>query len=157
MTDDLDSIAPLSPRTLNPVKLVAVFSENRKGQLSRCTELLKTAGVNIHWLDISGMDSFGVIRFLVDKADLAFRTLRESGLTVSLLEVLAVEVDDQPGSLHEVVEALAREGLSLTNCSGFVFNHRAIVLLELPEMAGGRQVVQGMGLHELTQEEMLGL
>ncbi len=142
---------------MSPVKLIAVFCENRKGQLSRCASLLNDAGVNIHWLDICGMDSFGVIRFLVDKTDLAYRTLRENNITVSLLEVLAVEVEDEPGSLHYVVDVFARKGLSLTNCSGFVFNHRAILLVELPDLAKGRGIVAELGLHELTGEEMLGL
>lgn len=142
---------------MNPVKLVAVFSENRKGQLSRVTGVLTDAGVNIHWLDISGIDGFGVIRLLVDKTDLAYQSLKQSQFTVSLIEIVAVEVADQPGSLHEVARGLADRGLSLTNCSGFVFNHRAVILLELEDLAAVRRIAAELGLHQLTEEEMLGL
>jgi hypothetical protein len=142
---------------MNPVKLVAVFSENRKGQLSRVTGVLAETGVNIHWVDISSVDGFGVIRLLVDKTDLAYQSLKQSHLTVSLLEIVAVEVADQPGSLHEVARAFADRGLSLTNCSGFVFNHRAIIFFELEDLAGARCIASELGLHQLTEEEMLGL
>jgi hypothetical protein len=142
---------------MNPVKLVAVFSENRKGQLSRVTGVLAETGVNIHWVDISSVDGFGVIRLLVDKTDLAYQSLKQSQLTVSLLEIVAIEVADQPGSLHEVARAFADHGLSLTNCSGFVFNHRAIIFFELEDLASARRIASQLGLHQLTEEEMLGL
>jgi hypothetical protein len=142
---------------MNPVKLVAVFSENRKGQLSRVTGVLAETGVNIHWVDISSVDGFGVIRLLVDKTDLAYQSLKQSQLTVSLLEIVAIEVADQPGSLHEVARAFADHGLSLTNCSGFVFNHRAIIFFEIEDLASARRIASQLGLHQLTEEEMLGL
>ncbi len=142
---------------MKPVKLVAVFSENRKGRLSHCSAVLAEASVNIHWVNIADTDGFGVIRFLVDKTAVACEALRQHGLTASLVEVLAVEVADQPGSLHRVVAAIADAGLSLGNCSGFVFNHRAILLLELEDLAAGRKVLERTGLHQLTEEELLGL
>src|SRR5512145_2589398 len=98
---------------MKPVKLVAVFSENREGQLCRCSAVLAEAGVNIHWVNIADTDGFGVIRFLVDKPAVACAALRQHGLTTSLVEILAVEVEDQPGSLHRVMAAFADRGLSL--------------------------------------------
>ena len=72
--------------------LVAVFVENKPGQTARITKILADGGINIRWVTIANSGSFGVMKFLVDRCDEAVMSLRENGLMVSLLEVLAVEV-----------------------------------------------------------------
>ena len=97
------------------------------------------------------------MKFLVDKRDLAVRALKDKGLMVSLLEVLAVEVTDKPGSLQAVADLLGRSNINLDNCSGFVANNRAILVIEVHELTQARAVLEKQGLHLLTQEEMLRL
>ena len=97
------------------------------------------------------------MKFLVDQRDPAVRALKDKGLMVSLLEVLAVEVPDQPGSLQAVADLLGRNHINLDNCSGFVANNRAILLIEVHELAQARALLEKQGLRLLTQEEMLRL
>jgi hypothetical protein len=139
------------------MNLIAVFVENKPGQTARITNVLADARVNICWVTIAHSGSFGVMKFLVDKLDPAVRALKEKGLMVSLLEVLAVEVPNQPGALQAVADCLGRNDINLANCSGFVANNRAILLIETHELAQARKVLQDQGLRLLTQEEMLKL
>jgi hypothetical protein len=76
---------------------------------------------------------------------------------VSLLEVLAVEVPDKPGSLQAVADLLGRNNINLDNCSGFVANNRALLVIEAQALAQARAILEKQGLHLLTQEEMLRL
>ena len=142
---------------MSAVNLVAVFVENKPGQTARITKLLADADVNICWVTIANSGSFGVMKFLVDKRDHAVRALKDKGLMVSLLDALAVEVPDKPGSLQGVAELLGRNNINLDNCSGFVANNRAIVIIEVHELAQARAILEKQGLHLLTQEEMLRL
>jgi hypothetical protein len=142
---------------MNPVQLLAVFAENKPDQLARVTRELADAGVNIHWVGIADMQRFGVIRFLVDKCDLAYQWLKQHRFTVSRVEVLAAEVEDRPGSLHQVASALAARNISLNNVSGFVFKHRAIVLLEVADLPAARAVLDENHIVLLGEEEMLSL
>ena len=142
---------------MSAVNLLAVFVENKPGQTARITQLLADAGVNICWVTIANSGSFGVMKFLVDKRDPAVRALKDKGLMVSLLEVLAVEVTDKPGSLQAVADLLGRSNINLDNCSGFVANNRAILVIEVHELTQARAVLEKQGLHLLTQEEMLRL
>ena len=139
------------------MNLIAVFAENKPGQTARITKILADAGVSIRWVTIANNGSFGVMKFLVDKCEQAVRGLRASGLLISLLEVLAIEVENKPGALQAVADCLGRHNLNLDNCSGFVANDRAILLVETHDMAQARTVLQGEGLRVLTQEEMLKL
>ena len=142
---------------MSAVNLLAVFVENKPGQTARITKLLADAGVNICWVTIANSGSFGVMKFLVDQRDAAVRALKDKGLMVSLLEVLAVEVPDKPGSLQAVADLLGRNNINLDNCSGFVANNRAILVIEVHALAQARAILEKQGLRLLTQEEMLRL
>ena len=142
---------------MSAVNLVAVFVENKPGQTARVTRLLAEAGVNLCWLTIANSGSFGVMKFLVDQQDLATRTLKEKGVMVSLVEVLALEAPHQPGSLQAVADLLGRHNINLENCSGFVVHNRAILIIEVHELAQARAVLQQQGFRLLSQEEMLRL
>ena len=142
---------------MSAVNLLAVFVENKPGQTARITKLLADAGVSIRWVTIAASGGFGVMKFLVDQSDPAVQALKDHGLMVSLLEVLAVEVPNQPGSLQAVADLLGRNDINLDNCSGFVANDRAILVIEVHELAQARAVLGNQGLHLLTQEEMLQL
>ncbi len=142
---------------MSAVNLVAVFVENKPGQTARITRFLADAGVNLSWLTIANSGSFGVMRFLVDQRDAAVRALKDKGLMVSLLEVLAVVVPNKPGSLQMVADLLGRNNINLDNCSDFVASNRAVLILEVHQTAEARAVLEKQGLHLLTQEEMLRL
>jgi hypothetical protein len=142
---------------MSAVNLVAVFVENKPGQTARITKLLADARVNIRWVTIANSGSFGVMKFLVDQRDAALRALKDKGVMVSPLEVLAVEVPDKPGSLQAVADLLGRNNINLDNCSGFVANNRAILVIEVHEPVQARSLLEKQGLHLLSQEEMLQL
>ncbi len=142
---------------MNPMNLIAVFVENKPGQTARITKILADAGVNIYWVTIANNGSFGVMKFLVDKLEPAQSALKQHGLMVSLLNVLAVEVPNKPGALQSVAEALGRSNLNLENCSGFVANDRAVLIIELAELEQARTVLEKQKLRLLSQEEMLRL
>ena len=142
---------------MSAVNLVAVFVENKPGQTARITKLLADAGVNLCWLTIANSGSFGVMKFLVPQSDVAVRALKEKGVMVSLLEALAVEVPDKPGSLQAVADLLGSNNINLDNCSGFVVQNRAILIIEVHPLAQARTILEQQGFHLLTQEEMLRL
>ena len=142
---------------MSAVFLVAVFVENKPGQTARITRLLAEAGVNLRWFTIANSGSFGVMRFLVDQRDNAIRALKEKGVMVSPVEVIAVEVPDKPGSLQAVADLLGRNNINLDNSSGFVAGNRAILIIEVHELAQARAILEQQGLRLLTQEEMLRL
>ncbi|HVM50488.1 MAG TPA: hypothetical protein VMU04_20855 [Candidatus Acidoferrum sp.] len=142
---------------MTPMHLLAVFAENKPSQTARITQILAQAGVNIDWVTIASSGSFGVMKFLVDKRDQAAAALKAKGLMVSLLEALAVEVENKPGGLQRVADLLGRHNLNLDNCSGFVANNRAILIIEAHDLTQAREILQKNGLRVLTQEELQGL
>ena len=142
---------------MSAVNLIAVFAENQLGQMARITKVLADAGVNIRWVTIATTETLGVIKFLVDKCDIAYQRLQQQGWTVSLVEVLAIEVNDQPGGLHAVADCLARNKINVDNSSGFVARNRAVLLIEVQDVPKAREILAKQPLRLLSQEEILSL
>jgi hypothetical protein len=142
---------------MSAVKLIAVFSENKPGYAARITKAIGDAKINIRWVTIAGIGGFGVMKLLVDKQEEALACLKQKGVTVNTLEALAVEVKDQPGALNTICETLAKGGINLENTSGFVANHRAILVIETHDIEGAAAVLQKHGHRLLTQQEILSL
>ena len=142
---------------MNAVKLVAVFAENKPGQAARITKILANAQINIRCITVASSGAYGVMKLLVNDPELACRTLQHEGFAATLMEVVAVEMPDQPGALHTVADCLARDSLNLDNTSGFVVNQRAVLVIEVHDVPRAAAVLRQHGLHVLTQEETLAL
>jgi len=139
---------------MSALKLIAVFVENKPGQTARITKILADAGVNIRWVTIANSGSFGVMKFLVNKTAAAMEALQRSNMMVSLVEVLAVEVPDEPGALQSIADLLGRNQINLTYCSGYVANNRAILVIETHEIEKARAILQNEKLRLLSEDEM---
>jgi hypothetical protein len=141
------------------VKLLAIFVEDKLGQLARTTQALSDAGVNIRWISIATGDKFGIMKFLVDDPDKGAQSLRAQGFTVSLNEVLAIEVQDKPGGLHEVAQILAHHEISIENASGFVIasKKKAVLIIEVEDLEAVEKLVRAKHLHVVSKEELLKL
>lgn len=144
---------------MHRVRLVSVFVEDKLGELAKTTTTLAAAGVSIRWLTIASGDRFGVIKLLVDRTETAQAALAGHGYTVSLNEVLAVEVDDRPGGLAHIAGALARHKLNVVNASGFVIasGRRAVLLIEVDDLERAQAALKGQQVHLLTEEELVKL
>jgi hypothetical protein len=142
---------------MSSVRLLAVFVENKPGQTAFVTRLLAAAGINIRWVTIANSGPFGVMKFLVADPEQGHEVLRQSRVMASFLDVIPIEVSDQPGALQGVAECLAKDQINLDNTSGFVAHGRAVVIVETHEIERARAALVRQGLRILSREELLGL
>ena len=85
------------------LKQLSVFLENSPGRLYEATNALGLAGINLRSLSICDTMEFGVLRILVSDVALARRVIMEKQLPARVDDVVAVEIDDVPGSLARVL------------------------------------------------------
>ena len=102
------------------VRQISIFLENRSGRLASVLKEVGRAGVNIRALSLADTSDFGILRLIVDDVDKGVKALKDSGHTVSLTEVLAVEVPDRPGGLAGILDALSAAGLNVEYMYAFV-------------------------------------
>ena len=85
------------------VEQISVFLENRAGRLGEVTRVLSEAGINIRALSLADTSDFGILRLIVTDHEKAKQVLKENGFTVGRTNVVAAEMEDQPGGLHSVI------------------------------------------------------
>jgi hypothetical protein len=135
------------------VKQISVFSENRPGRLAAVARAMKEENVNIFAFSIAEGAGYGVIRALVDQPDLALRKLESMGFTVRFTDVLAVEMEDRPGGLYEVIQVLGDAGINIEYSYAYSGRKCAVLIMRVedPEAAAGRLLDSGARLLEVSQ------
>jgi hypothetical protein len=136
---------------------ISVFAENKPGRLDHITGVLARADINIRAIKISDLGEHGVVKILVDDPDTAYRSLKQSGVLASQKEIVAVAVEDRPGGLHEVLTVLTRQRINVEDSYGFVLHSRAVLVIEVANVAEAMGLLQGAGLHLLSKEEIYAL
>jgi len=102
------------------VEQISVFLENKSGRLSEVTAILAEANVNIRALALADTSDFGVLRLIVDETEKAHQALKTKGFTVGITNVVAVEVNDRPGGLHDILMMLHEANLNVEYMYAFV-------------------------------------
>lgn len=95
------------------MKQVSVFLENVPGRLATLCNTLEANGVNIRAMATSEGTEYGVVRLIVDDFDTATQSLRSANLPFSTVDVMAVEVPDEPGALGKLALKLAEAGVNV--------------------------------------------
>lgn len=93
------------------LKQLSVFLENSPGRLYEATHALGEAGINLRSLSICDTAGFGVLRILVSDVVKARRVIMEKQLPARVDDVVAIEIDDTPGSLANSVLKLFLENM----------------------------------------------
>lgn len=140
-------------------KQVSVFLENKKGRLAEVTKLLADEGINLRALSLADMADFGVLRIIVDDRARCLRVLKEYGLAAQETDVIAVEVSDQPGGLHRIVEVLDREDINVEYMYAFFekTGQNAIVVFKIDDAARAVDVLKKEGISILPEDMIQNL
>ncbi|MEM4291930.1 MAG: ACT domain-containing protein [Archaeoglobaceae archaeon] len=129
------------------IKQISVFVENKPGRLSAVTQVLFDKGINLRAFTIADAGDFGVIRMVVDKTEEAYKALKEAGFTVTVNEVLAVEVEDKPGELFKISKALGDAGVNIEYVYAFTSKKRkALIIFRVSDSEKAKQILEKMGV-----------
>ena len=136
------------------VRQISIFLENRSGRLAGVLKEVGRAGVNIRALSLADTSDFGIQRLIVDDVDKCVQALRNNGHTVSLTEVLAVEVPDRPGGLAGILEALSAAKMNVEYMYAFVekATDKAVVIFRFENADAALKVLSKAGISVLPSE-----
>jgi len=101
-------------------KQISVFIENKMGRLAKVTQILGEYSIDISALSIADTADFGVLRLIVNDPEKAKKVLEQQGFTVSINNVIAIEVDDKPGGLSKALTVLDKKGIGIEYMYAFV-------------------------------------
>lgn len=102
------------------MKQLSIFVENKAGRLAEITTAIAAAGIDIHALSIADTTNFGILRLIVNQPDKAEAALKSAGLTVSLTDVIAIGVEDQPGGFARAARVMSDAAIDIEYMYSFL-------------------------------------
>ena len=141
------------------VDQVSVFLENKAGRLSEVTGILAESGVNIRALALADTSDFGVLRLILDDNDKAMSVLKENGFTVRKTEVIAAEVQDAPGGLHQILDTLRTAGINVEYMYAYVRHtgENAVMIFRFDNVPAAIAVMQNHHIKIIDGVQLYGM
>ncbi len=143
------------------VKQISIFLKNQPGELMKVTGLLKENGINIKALTVAETADFGILRIVVNDPDKCVKVLKDQNFLVDLTEIMAIEMKDQPGGLHDIAVLLGSAGVNIEYL--YAFSHKsasnAILLVAITKEHQKKAVdtLKAKKIKVFTQEEVMTL
>jgi len=130
------------------IKQISVFLKNTSGRLGEVTKTLAAAGINLRAISIADTDEYGILRLIVDKTDKAIDTLGTAGFTTKLTDVVAVEIEDVPGSLAKLMELFQQSQVNIEYLYASLEGQvgKAVVIFKLENHEKGLKILSDNGL-----------
>ena len=131
------------------INQLSVFLENKPGRLSAPCKALATAGINILTLSLADTHQFGILRVIVKDWQKAKAALEQAGCVVNVTEVVAIEVEDRPGGLAQVLELVEKASINLEYMYAFTFGRadKAAIVFRFENPEAAIKLLQAKGVN----------
>lgn len=141
------------------IKQISIFLENKSGRLAEVTKALGEKNIDISALSIADTTDFGILRIIVNDPDTAEKILKDEGFAVSVSDVLAIGVADEPGGLSKALIALNENNIGIEYMYAFVSKteDEALVILRVEDPERAVEVLKTRGIKVLTPSEVYNL
>ena len=130
------------------IKQISVFVENKQGTLVSITDTLAKNDVNIRALSIADTQDFGIYRIICDDPERAYVVLGEQGVSVTLTEVFAIQLEDKPGEAARVLALFAEADISIAYMYSFLLSGKGILVFRSSDTEKTKQVIADKSLQE---------
>ena len=139
-------------------KQLTVFIENRSGRLSEVLSVLKENNVNILSLSLADTTEFGLLRLMVDNAQLGKEKLTENGFSSLLSNVSIIQIPHKVGSLQELLGIIDANGVNIEYMYGLsIESAKAHVVLKSSDTEKVEKILEENGIHTISAEELANL
>jgi hypothetical protein len=98
------------------MKQISVFLEKKPGRLYEITSLLAEEKISLKAVTLSEGSDFGILRIITDEVVKSAEILEKNGFSLRVVDVLAVEIDDEVGAFSKIAGIFAKNGIDIEYC-----------------------------------------
>lgn len=106
------------------IEQLSIFLSNQPGHVTGLTGILAENGIDIRAAVLFDTPDYGILRTIVNNPAKALEILKAEGYVAKISRVVAVELDDSLGSLHDMFTALSEQNLNVEYSYCFVIKGR---------------------------------
>ncbi len=138
------------------IKQISVFLENRPGTLAEFVRHLQKSGIDLRALSLAETESFGIARLITDDAMASINALKDADYICRLTDMVAVEMEDRPGALLEILDILAENEINLEYSYAFLAKKTgsAVLALRVHDGEMAERVLKKKGIRPLSQDDI---
>ena len=138
------------------VRQISVFMENKVGPLAEISTLLAQHQINMRALSVAETQDFGILRIIVEEPEKAEQVLKDNQIIFRESSVLAVLMEDRPGSMAAVVDLLAQAGIPVEYAYAFITRQadNACLILKVKEDEAAEALLEKEGVRSLSEQEL---
>ena len=133
---------------------LSVFIENKAGRLVKILNILKDGGIQIIASTVSDTVEYGLYRIICDKPSQAYRLLREHGISVTMNDVFALQIDNTPGQAAKLFEAFSAADVNISYMYSFLLKGKGIIVFRTGDTDKAREVISLNKMHFINEENL---
>ena len=137
--------------TLNQL---SIFLENRAGTLTKVLDIFKEAGLHIIASSIADTAQYGLVRIICSEPQRAYLELERNGVAVAMSDVFAIELDERPGQIAEVVRGLSEAESGIVYMYSFFIHGKGLLFIRTDKTEEAREVIQRSSLRCVPEKEL---
>ncbi len=140
--------------TIMTIVQLSIFIENRSGTLIKVLEVLKDAQIQIIASTIADTAEYGIYRLICSEPQRACEELKRAGVPVSLSNVFALELDNQPGCAAEAIATFSRAHISISYMYSFLLGDKGILVFRTDNAEQARQTILENHLRYISEPDL---
>jgi len=140
------------------VTQLSAFVANKPGHLQKVLKVLADENINIITLTIAETTDFGILRMIVNDPDKGYAVLKQHNITSSVTDVLALEIDDTPGSLFTALDVFARMNLNIEYMYAFTEKRdgKAVMIFRFEDIELAKSALKNKGYNIVRKIDIIG-
>lgn len=140
------------------VTQLSAFVANKPGHLQKVLKVLADENINIITLTIAETTDFGILRMIVNDPDKGYAVLKQHNITSSVTDVLALEIDDTPGSLFNALDVFARMNLNIEYMYAFTEKRdgKAVMIFRFEDIELAKSALKNKGYNIVRKIDIIG-
>lgn len=139
------------------IQQLSVFIENKSGTMLQILKLLTQENIQLLAVNIADTVEYGIFRIICSEPSRAYSVLKDNGISVTLTEVFAIELDDEVGELAKTLENFKKEDISITYLYSFLLNGKGIMIFRTSESDKTREVVKKYNMKYIQEPDLYKL
>jgi hypothetical protein len=140
------------------LKQISILIENSPGRLYEVTRALGDAGINLRALNLVDTGDFGKLRLLGSDIATARQIAMKHHWPARVDEVVAVEIEDKPGYLANMLAPLKDNGLNVVHMYAYVgfSSGKAVMIFRFNDIDKAIGVIEENG-YKILDAEAFGI
>ena len=142
---------------MKTIRQLSVFLENKAGRLQEALEVLRQENINITALTIADTSEYGIIRLLVSDPEIACKSLKINGFSVSITDVISLSVSHESGSLSKLLKKFSEGNLSIEYMYAFSLGEKALIVMRTENLFKAFEIIEQNSFTIINEEEVKNL